>query len=48
MAPEALTVGLVDERTDLFAVGVMRVETVTGTRPFTGQTLAHVLEPALN
>src|SRR5262249_38270383 len=38
MAPEALTGGLVDERTDLFAIGVMVVETVTGTRPFTGQT----------
>jgi serine/threonine-protein kinase len=38
MAPEALTGGLVDERADIFAIGVMMVETLTGARPFTGQT----------
>ena len=38
MAPEVLTGGLVDERADLFAIGVMVVETLTGLRPFTGQT----------
>src|SRR5215831_15274852 len=47
MAPEALTGGLVDERTDLFAIGVMVVETVTGTRPFTGQTPEQVLTALL-
>jgi serine/threonine protein kinase len=47
MAPEALTGGLVDERTDLFAVGVMVVETLTGTRPFTGQTPEQVLTALL-
>src|SRR5262249_51029414 len=47
MAPEALTGGLVDERTDLFAIGVMVVETVTGTRPFTGQTAEQVLTALL-
>jgi hypothetical protein len=47
MAPEALTGGLVDERADLFAVGVMVVETVTGTRPFTGQTPEQVLTALL-
>lgn len=29
MAPEVLTGGLVDERADIFAVGVMVVETLT-------------------
>jgi serine/threonine protein kinase len=47
MAPEALNGGLVDERTDLFAVGVMVVETVTGSRPFTGQTPEQVLTALL-
>jgi eukaryotic-like serine/threonine-protein kinase len=35
MAPEVLTGGAVDERADLFAVGVMIVETLVGARPFT-------------
>jgi GAF domain-containing protein/tRNA A-37 threonylcarbamoyl transferase component Bud32 len=47
MAPEALTGGLVDERTDLFAIGVMVVETVTGARPFTGATPEQVLTALL-
>jgi eukaryotic-like serine/threonine-protein kinase len=47
MAPEALTGGLVDERTDLFAIGVMVVESVTGSRPFTGQTPEQVLTALL-
>jgi hypothetical protein len=47
MSPEALTGGLVDERADLFAIGVMAVETVTGTRPFTGQTPEQVLTALL-
>ena len=43
MAPEVLTGGLVDERADLFAVGVMLVETLTGTRPFDGATQQEIL-----
>ena len=43
MAPEVLTGGLVDERADIFAVGVMVVETLTGTRPFVGSTQQEVL-----
>ena len=43
MAPEALTGGLVDEPPDIFAVGVMVVETFTGMRPFTGQTTEQAL-----
>ena len=47
MAPEVLMGGLVDERTDLFAVGVMVVETVTGARPFTGASPEQVLTSLL-
>jgi hypothetical protein len=47
MAPEALTGSLVDERTDLFAIGVMVVETITGVRPFTGDTPERVLTAVL-
>jgi eukaryotic-like serine/threonine-protein kinase len=47
MAPEALTGGVVDERADIFAIGVMAVETLTGTRPFTGQTTEQVLASLL-
>ena len=43
MVPEVLTGGVVDERADIFAVGVMVVETLTGTRPFGGATQQKVL-----
>jgi serine/threonine-protein kinase len=48
MAPEALTGGVVDERVDIFAVGVMVVETLTGARPFTGQTTEQALAALLH
>jgi GAF domain-containing protein len=48
MAPEMLTGGAVDERADLFAIGVMLVETVTGMRPFRGQSSHEVLMAVLN
>jgi eukaryotic-like serine/threonine-protein kinase len=43
MAPEVLTGGVVDERADIFAIGVMVVETLTGSRPFTGPTQQEIL-----
>jgi GAF domain-containing protein len=43
MAPEVLTGGLVDERADIFAIGVMVVETFTGARPFGGGTQQEIL-----
>ena len=43
MAPEMLTGGVADERADLFAVGVMVVETLVGARPFSGQTPQEIL-----
>jgi hypothetical protein len=48
MAPEALTGGVVDERADIFAIGVMVVETFTGARPFTGQTMEQALAALLH
>ena len=47
MAPEVLTGEAVDERADLFAVGVMVVETLVGTRPFEGRTPQEVLTALL-
>jgi hypothetical protein len=43
MAPEQLTGGEIDERTDIFALGVMVAEAVTGTRPFDGRTTSELL-----
>ncbi len=43
MGPEALTGGSVDERVDIFAIGVMAVETLTGARPFGGSTQQEIL-----
>ena len=47
MAPEILTGGLVDERADIFAIGVMVVETFTGMRPFGGATQQEILTSLL-
>jgi len=47
MAPEVLTGGAIDERADIFAVGVMVVETLVGARPFGGQTPQEVLTALL-
>src|SRR5262249_38753833 len=47
MAPEMLTGDTVDERADIFAAGVMLVETLTGARPFEGGTVERVLAQVL-
>jgi eukaryotic-like serine/threonine-protein kinase len=48
IAPEVFTGGPTDERVDIFAVGVMVVETIVGTRPFDGQTRHEMLSALLN
>jgi serine/threonine-protein kinase len=48
MAPEQLQGGAIDQRTDLFAVGVMLVEALTGRRPFTGATLAELTRSVMH
>jgi serine/threonine-protein kinase len=48
MAPEQITGGNVDERTDLFTIAVMLVETLTGSRPFTGKTPGEFLRSVLH
>jgi hypothetical protein len=48
MSPEQLTGGAVDERSDLFSIGVMVVEAITGRRPFTGTTYHELLSNILN
>ena len=47
MSPEQLTGGEVDERSDLFSLGVMVVEAITGGRPFGGQTYHELLTNVL-
>lgn len=47
MAPEQLTGSAVDERTDIFALGVMVVEALTGRRPFDRPSFAEVLSAIL-
>ncbi len=48
IAPEVFTGGPVDERADIFAIGVMVVETLVGARPFGGQTPHEVLTSLLH
>jgi eukaryotic-like serine/threonine-protein kinase len=43
MAPEQLTGGPVDHRTDLFAVGVIFFEMLTGVKPFRGKSITEIM-----
>jgi serine/threonine-protein kinase len=43
MLPEQLTGGAVDERSDIFSLGVIVAEALTGQRPFAGRTQAELL-----
>src|SRR5439155_9014611 len=47
MAPEMLMGDAVDERADIFAIGVMLVESIAGGRPFEGQSPQAVLTAIL-
>lgn len=48
MSPEQLTGEEADERSDIFSVGVMVVEALTGRRPFSGRTHAELLTAVLH
>jgi serine/threonine-protein kinase len=48
MAPEQLMGGMVNERSDLFSVGVITVEMLTGQRPFQGKTYHEQLSAIIN
>ena len=48
LAPEQIQGRTVDARTDIFAVGVVAYELVTGKRPFESATLSNVLYKILN
>jgi serine/threonine-protein kinase len=48
IAPEVFTGGPVDERADIFAIGVMVVETIFGARPFDGQTPHEIITSLLH
>lgn len=42
LAPELIAHGVSDTRTDVYAVGILLYEMITGRQPFTGQTPAHI------
>jgi tetratricopeptide (TPR) repeat protein len=48
MSPEQVTGELLDARTDLFSLGIVLYECVTGHRPFAGKTSAVILSAILN
>ena len=48
LAPEQIQGGVIDPRTDIFALGVVAYELITGIRPFQGTTLSNVLYKILN
>ena len=48
MSPEQLTGEEADERSDIFSIGVMVVEALTGRRPFFGRTHAELLTAVLH
>ena len=47
MAPEQITGGVVDRRSDVFAMGIVLYEATTGSRPYTGANDAEVMHAAL-
>lgn len=48
MAPEYIRTGTTDPRGDLFAVGVMLYETLSGRKPFSGGTMPMILYKIMN
>jgi len=48
LAPEQIQGGDIDGRTDVFALGVVGYELLTGVRPFAGSSLSNVLYRILN
>jgi serine/threonine-protein kinase len=48
IAPEQFTGDTVDERADVFSIGVMAIEALTGRRPFLGRTLPEYLHSLLH
>lgn len=48
MSPEQLSGEEVDERSDIFSLGVMVVEALTGSRPFSGKTYTELLTSILH
>jgi serine/threonine-protein kinase len=47
MSPEQLSGGAVSEESDIFSLGVMLVEALTGERPFQGRTQAELMRSVL-
>ncbi len=48
LAPEQIQGTTIDPRTDIFAIGVVGYELITGQRPFEGKSLSNVLYNILN
>src|SRR5262249_44140181 len=48
MAPEQIGEGTVDQRTDLYAAGVILFEMLTGRRPFDGPEIGEILRQHLH
>jgi GAF domain-containing protein len=48
MSPEQFTGGEVDERSDMFSLGIMVVEALTGSAPFYGRTTTELLRSLLH
>ncbi|MGI1679179.1 MAG: protein kinase [Cellvibrionaceae bacterium] len=48
MSPEQFSAGMIDQRTDIWALGILLFESLTGERPFNGENAAEIMYQIFN
>lgn len=48
MSPEQFSAGIIDQRTDIWALGILLFEALTGSKPFSGENAAEIMFQIFN